>query len=151
MGNNVDKIMNDLPPKIANDERIKIIFEAITLFFDAKKAMKKELNMSDDDINMMKSKIREFGKFMKENLGALKTKQKGHLFLFEASEFATRFRTSSFFTDEAVESFHPVNNEQALRIKCKQCPKKYSLLLKWSIDNNYYFDNVDCKTYKDET
>jgi hypothetical protein len=55
--NYVDKITEDLPPKIANDERIKIIFEAITVFFDAKKVRKKELNISDDDINKMKSKI----------------------------------------------------------------------------------------------
>lgn len=53
--------------------------------------------MTDDDTDKMRSKILEFGTFMKENLGFLKTKQKGHLLLFEAPEFAEKFRTCSFF------------------------------------------------------
>jgi hypothetical protein len=150
MGNNLDKIIEDLPPEIKDEERIKIIFNAIKLFFDAKRSMKKDLNMPEDDINIMKQKIMAFGTYMKQNLGSLKPKQKGHLFLFEAPEFASRFKTVSFFSDEAVESCHPLHNDQEKRIKCKQSPKKYSLLLKWSIDNNFYFDSVDCKSYEEK-
>uniref|UniRef100_A0A914Y8G9 Uncharacterized protein n=1 Tax=Panagrolaimus superbus TaxID=310955 RepID=A0A914Y8G9_9BILA len=149
MGNNLEKIINDLPSEIKNDERITVILQAIKLFFEAKKTMKKELDMSDEDISIMKQKILEFGTYMKNNLGSLKTKQKGHLFLFEAPEFTEMFRASSFFTDEAVESYHPLTNDAEKRIKCKECPKKFQMLMKWAIDYNYYFDNIECQDYKD--
>uniref|UniRef100_A0AC34GK43 Uncharacterized protein n=1 Tax=Panagrolaimus sp. ES5 TaxID=591445 RepID=A0AC34GK43_9BILA len=148
MGNNVSKIIEDLPPKIAEDERITVIFGAIKLFFVAKNSMKKHF-MTDEEILQMKQSIHDFANYMKANLGFLKTKQKGHLFLFEAPAFVSEFRTASFFSDEPVEAYHPLANEQDKRIKCKDDPKRYSLQLKWGIDHNYFFDNVDCKGFED--
>jgi hypothetical protein len=148
MGNNLPKIIEELPPEITSDKRIEVIFEAIKLFFEAKKTMKKEF-MSDVEIETMKGKILEFGNYMKNNLGHMKTKQKGHLFLFEAPKFSSKFKTSSIFTDETIESYHPLMNDQESRIKCKESPKKFLLFMKWGIDHNYYYDNVDCVDHKD--
>uniref|UniRef100_A0A914YN91 Uncharacterized protein n=1 Tax=Panagrolaimus superbus TaxID=310955 RepID=A0A914YN91_9BILA len=94
---------------------------AIKLFFEAKKSMKKHLDMSDDEITLMKEKILAYGTYMKENLGSLKTKQKGHL--FDAPEFTAKFKTSSFFSDEPIEAYHPICNNREKRIKLKECPK----------------------------
>uniref|UniRef100_A0AC34GYJ4 Uncharacterized protein n=1 Tax=Panagrolaimus sp. ES5 TaxID=591445 RepID=A0AC34GYJ4_9BILA len=149
MGNNLSKITDDLPAEIVTDERITVIFEAIKLFFAAKKSMKKDF-MTDAEIEEMKEKILEFGNYMKENLGSLKTKQKGHIFLFEVPKFVSQFRTASFFSDEPVEAYHPLMNEQEKRLKFKDDPKRYSLLMKWAIDHNYYFDNVDCKGFEEQ-
>lgn len=45
MGNNLSKIIAELPPEIKDDERVTVIFHAIKLFFEAKKTMKKELDI----------------------------------------------------------------------------------------------------------
>uniref|UniRef100_A0A914YKK3 Uncharacterized protein n=1 Tax=Panagrolaimus superbus TaxID=310955 RepID=A0A914YKK3_9BILA len=105
MGNNIlnGNIIKYLPPEIKDDSRIIV-------FFEAKKSMKKHLDMSDDEITLMKEKILAYGTYMKENLESLKTKQKGHLFLFDAPEFTAKFKTSSFFSDEPIEAYHPICN-----------------------------------------
>uniref|UniRef100_A0A914Z1V6 Uncharacterized protein n=1 Tax=Panagrolaimus superbus TaxID=310955 RepID=A0A914Z1V6_9BILA len=143
MGNNIQKICDELPEEIATNEKCIIVFGAIKLFFEVRKLMSKNF-MDEAQIMALEEKIQEFADYMKIHLGFMKPKQKGHLLLKHVPAFARMFGTVSFFTDEAIEAYNALFNNQDDRLKMKLSPKKLVKFMEWNVELNYLYDTVHC-------
>jgi hypothetical protein len=140
MGKNIWDIYASLDQKLKNDAQVLNIIQAITKFFDIKMLLSTTKVLGDTEIDSVEEKIAEYAAYMKENFPEMRVLQKGHVFLKHVPEFLRMFHIASYFSDEAIESFHVIFNKYIRRIGNRKPEKFAELMFKYNKEDTWLHD-----------